>query len=88
MIEVLSRGSGKVFAMRVSGKLLHQDYQQFVPRLEKLIEEHGSIRCLVEMTDLHGIQLAPSGMRSNSTSHMPGRLTAAPSLGTGHGKLG
>ena len=30
---------------------------RFVPRLEKLIEEHGSIRCLVEMTDLHGIEL-------------------------------
>ena len=57
MIEVLSRGSGKVFGMRVSGKILHQDYQQFVPRLEKLIEEHGSIRCLVEMTDLHGMEL-------------------------------
>jgi SpoIIAA-like len=25
--------------------------------LEKRIEEHGSIRCLVEMTDLHGIEL-------------------------------
>ncbi len=57
MIEVLSRGSGKVFGMRVSGKVLHQDYQQFVPRLEELIQEHGSIRCLVEMTDLHGIEL-------------------------------
>jgi hypothetical protein len=57
MIEVLSRGSGKVFGMRVSGKVLHQDYQQFVPKLEQLIGEHGSIRCLVEMTDLHGIEL-------------------------------
>ena len=57
MIEVLGRGSGKVFGMKVSGKLLHQDYQRFVPRLEKLIEQHGSIRCLVEMTDLHGIEL-------------------------------
>jgi hypothetical protein len=57
MIEVLNRSSGKVFGMRVSGKLLHQDYQEFVPMLEKLIEEHGGIRCLVEMTDLHGIEL-------------------------------
>jgi SpoIIAA-like len=57
MIEVLSRGSGKVFGMNVSGKLLHQDYERFVPMLEKLIQEHGAIRCLVEMTDLHGIEL-------------------------------
>ena len=57
MIEVLSRGSGKVFGMKISGKVLHQDYQQFVPRLERLIEQHSSIRSLVEMTDLHGIEL-------------------------------
>ena len=57
MIEVLNSGSGKVFGMRISGKLLHQDYQQFVPALEKLIEEHGCIRCLIEMTDFHGIEL-------------------------------
>ena len=57
MIEILERGSGKVFGMKVSGKLLHRDYQQFVPMLEKLIEEHGSVRCLIEMTDFHGIEL-------------------------------
>ena len=57
MIEVLDRSSGQVFGMRVSGKVMHQDYQQFVPELEKLIEAHGSIRCLIEMTDLHGIEL-------------------------------
>lgn len=57
MIEILDRSSGNVFGMRVSGKLLHRDYQQFVPMLEKLIERNGRIRCLVEMTDLHGIEL-------------------------------
>ena len=57
MIEILSRSSGNVFGMRVSGKILHEDYQQFVPMLEKLIEEHGAIRCLVEMIELHGIEL-------------------------------
>ena len=57
MIEILERGAGKVFGMKVSGKLLHRDYQQFVPMLEKLIEEHGSVRCLIGMTDFHGIEL-------------------------------
>jgi hypothetical protein len=57
MIEILERSTGKVFGMRISGKILHRDYQQFVPRLEKLIEEHGSIRCLIEMIDFHGIEL-------------------------------
>jgi universal stress protein A len=57
MIEILDQGPGKVFALRISGKLLHQDYQKFVPMLEKLIEEHGTIRCLMDMVDFHGIEL-------------------------------
>jgi len=59
MMEILDRSSGKVLGIKVSGKLLHQDYQRFVPMLEALIAEHGSSRCLVEMTDLHGIELRP-----------------------------
>lgn len=57
MIEIMDQSSGKVFEMRASGKLLHDDYDRFVPKLEKLIAEHGSIRCLVELADLHGIEL-------------------------------
>ena len=57
MIEVLDQSSGKIFGMRVSGKLLHQDYERFVPMVEERIAEHGSVRCLVEMTELHGIEL-------------------------------
>ncbi|MGO8901731.1 MAG: STAS/SEC14 domain-containing protein [Isosphaeraceae bacterium] len=57
MIEMLDQSTGKVLGVRVSGKLAHQDYERFVPLLGKLIEEHGSVRCLVEMTDLHGIEL-------------------------------
>ncbi len=57
MIEILDQSAGKVLGMKTSGKLLHDDYQQFVPMLEKLIEEHGSVRCLVEMTDFHGVEL-------------------------------
>lgn len=56
MIEMLDQSSGKVFGMRVSGKLAHQDYGRFVPLLGKLIEDHGSVRCLVELTDLRGIE--------------------------------
>ncbi len=56
MIEMLSRSFGKVFGMKVGGKLQHQDYERIVPMLEKLIQEHGTVRCLVEMTELHGIE--------------------------------
>ncbi len=57
MIEVLPQSSGKVFAMRLSGKVLHRDYQQFVPMLEQRIEEYGGIRCYIEMIEFHGIEL-------------------------------
>ncbi len=57
MIDLLDQSTGNVFGMRVSGMLLQQDYERFVPMLENLIEEHGSVRCLVEMTGLHGIKL-------------------------------
>ena len=81
MIEILERGSGKVFGMKVSGKILHRDYQHFVPMLEKLIEEHGSVRCLVEMIDFHGIELRAYGTRSSSTCGMPGRSSACAVVG-------
>ena len=42
MFEVMERSSGKVIGLKLSGKLLHADYQEFVPMLEKLIEEHLS----------------------------------------------
>ena len=57
MLEVSEKSSGKVVGLKVNGKLLHEDYQQLIPKLEKLIEEQGSIRCLFEMTDFHGFTL-------------------------------
>ncbi len=57
MFEVMEESTGKVLGLKINGKLLHEDYQQLVPQVEALIEEHGSIRCLVEMADFHGIEL-------------------------------
>jgi len=38
----------------VSGTLVHDDYADFVPRVEKRIKELGKVRVLFEMTDFHG----------------------------------
>jgi len=57
MFQILNSASDKVITIKVSGKLLHEDYQQFVPRMEALIAEHGSVRCLMELTDFQGIEL-------------------------------
>lgn len=77
MIEMLDQSSGKVFGMRVSGKLAHQDYERFVPLLGKLIEDHGSVRCLVDLTDLQGIE--PRALWGESLRvDQGGALTAKP----------
>lgn len=57
MVEILDQSNPDIIAIRLSGKLLHQDYQQFLPVLEKLIEDRGGIRCLLEMTDFQGMEL-------------------------------
>ena len=53
MIEEWS-GDG-IVALRVSGRLVHEDYESLVPRLEEMIEQHGAIRCLIELTGLEGV---------------------------------
>jgi hypothetical protein len=45
---------GKLLKVQVSGKLQHDDYQDFVPEFERLIKQHGKIRVLFEMVDFHG----------------------------------
>lgn len=45
---------GKVLHVRASDKLNKEHYEQLVPEFEKLIEQHGKIRILVELDDFHG----------------------------------
>jgi hypothetical protein len=45
---------GRVMEVHISGKLTVEDYEQFVPAVERLIKQHGNIRLLVEMHDFHG----------------------------------
>jgi hypothetical protein len=53
-IKLNERIGGKVLEVEVTGKLVHQDYQHFVPEFERLVKEHGRIRVLFEMADVHG----------------------------------
>ncbi len=43
--------AGKLLVIRLSGKLTTEDYQHFVPEVDRLIREHGKIRMLVHMHD-------------------------------------
>jgi hypothetical protein len=53
-IRFNEENSGKVLVVLVSGKLVKEDYEQFVPAFERLVREHGKLRLLFDMTDFHG----------------------------------
>ena len=76
MIEILEQSTGNVVAMRLNGKLLHRDYQELVPLVEKRIEEHGGVRCFIEMNEFHGIELR-SPLGRNQVRRSPCRADRA-----------
>ena len=44
--------------VRVSGKLTKEDYAQFLPRVDQLIQERHKISILFDMQDFHGLEIA------------------------------
>jgi hypothetical protein len=57
MLSLTEQAGGKILNVKISGKLSKEDYQEFVPRVEKLIKDHGRIRMLVAMHDFHGWEM-------------------------------
>ena len=53
-IKLIEKNGGKVLEVEVSGKLVHEDYQYFVPRFEQLAKQHGKLRVLFNLTGFHG----------------------------------
>ena len=53
-VEIHEEGEGKIFTIKLSGKLTKQDYEHFVPETERCIKQHGKLRMLVQMHDFHG----------------------------------
>ncbi len=57
-VELLQDYDGKVLTIQTSGKLTLEDYHQFVPRIEQIINKHGRVRVLFDMRDFHGWSMA------------------------------
>jgi hypothetical protein len=55
-VQIIKTPDSNVLEIHVSGKLAKENYEAFVPWVEKLIEKHGRIRILFEMHDFHGWQ--------------------------------
>ena len=43
-VELREEAAGKNLVVRASGKLSKQDYERFVPEVERLIKAHGKLR--------------------------------------------
>jgi hypothetical protein len=57
-LELNELQQGKILNVKLSGKLHKDDYQHFVPLVERLIGQHGKIRIMVELHDFHGWDMA------------------------------
>ena len=53
-ITLRETNGGNVLEVLMTGKLSKADYEHFVPTVERLVQQHGKIRILVEMHDFHG----------------------------------
>lgn len=57
MFQFIPVHEGDIFAIRVSGKLTHKDYQNFIPQLDNLLADEGRISLLIELDEFHGADL-------------------------------
>ena len=57
MLQFLPVFEGNTIAVRASGKLSHEDYQNFLPKLEAQIKELGKVSVLFELDDFLGWDL-------------------------------
>jgi hypothetical protein len=57
-IQLNEEDGGKLLTVHVSGKLAAADYEQFVPEFVRLVEQHGKLRLLFDMTGFHGWEAA------------------------------
>jgi hypothetical protein len=53
-VQLTEEDGGKLVVARLSEKLTKEDYEHFVPELNRLIKQFGKIRLLVEMHNFHG----------------------------------
>ena len=54
MIKILPESKGSLICIKVSGKLTDAEYKNFIPHVESVIKEFGTIKLYVDILDLDG----------------------------------
>jgi hypothetical protein len=53
-LKFTEESGGKLLVIEVTGKLEVSDYDLLLPEFERLVEQHGPLRVLFDMTDFYG----------------------------------
>ena len=53
-IELKETDGGRLLEVWLTGKLVKEDYNVFVPAVDRALKQHGKIRMLVLMHNFHG----------------------------------
>ena len=53
-LQLSEEDGGKLLVVHVSEKLVKADYEHFVPEFERLVQLHGKLCVLFDMTNFHG----------------------------------
>ncbi|HLJ94895.1 MAG TPA: STAS/SEC14 domain-containing protein [Gemmataceae bacterium] len=64
-----------------SGKLTHEDYENFRWHVEEMIHEHGSVRVMLELSDFHGWEPRAAWDDIQLGLHYPGKFERCAILG-------
>ena len=57
-VALTEKADGTILEIVISDKLTKEDYETFVPEVDRLVKKHGKISILFDMRDFHGWELA------------------------------
>jgi hypothetical protein len=57
-IHINNEASGNFLTVHVSGILSQVDYERFVPKFEQIVQQHGKLRVLFDMSGFRGWEAA------------------------------
>lgn len=55
MITILPQSTDKILAIKISGTLTHEDYEEFIPLLDAKIQSGEHIHMLADITEFEGM---------------------------------